>query len=78
MRPGEMLGLEWRRVDLEMDLIYLEGQHQKNGKLGSVPLNSHAHEAIMSRARFRAEHCPGSPWVFCDKNGRRIASVKRS
>ena len=61
-----------------MDLVYLEGQHQKNGKLGSVPLNSHAHEAIMSRARFRAEHCPDSPWVFCDKQGRRIASVKKS
>ncbi len=78
MRPGEMLGLEWRRVDLQMDLIYLEGQHHKNGKLGSVPLNRDAREAILSRARFRAEHGPDSLWVFCDKKGRRIASVKKS
>lgn len=78
MRCGEMLGLEWRRVGLQEGLIYLEATHQKNGKIGSVPLNRQAREAILSRARFRAEFCPASPWVFAHKDGSRIKAVKRS
>lgn len=31
-RKGELLGLEWRRVDLKAELIYLEAHHTKNGK----------------------------------------------
>lgn len=77
-RRGELLGLEWRRVDLQKQLIYLEAIHQKNGRRGSVPLNDEAHAAILERQRFRARHCPQSPWVFCDSEGNRIQSIKRS
>lgn len=77
MRRGEMLGLEWRRVDLSRGLIYLEGRHQKNGKVGSVPLNREARAALIRRASFRSQYCPDSPWVFCDKEGSRIASIKK-
>ena len=81
-----MLGLEWRRVDLQAGLIYLEGEHTKSRKRRSVPLNAEARAAIVSRARYRAEHCPDSPWVFCDATARtnadepwkHIASVKSS
>ena len=78
MRPGEMLELEWSRVDLGANLVYLGAEHQKNGKAGSVPLNREARAAIASRAQFRATHCPASPWVFCDRQGERIANVKHS
>jgi integrase len=78
MRRGEMLGLEWRRVDLASRLLYLESEHQKNGKVGSVPLNEAATTAILSRARFLANRCPDAPWVFCDGLGRRIQDVKKS
>lgn len=78
MRRGEMLGLEWRRVDLQEGLVYLEPRHQKNGKIGSVPLNSTARAAIVAQARYRAEHCPKSQWVFCDKEGARVISIKNS
>lgn len=77
MRTGEMLGLEWRRVDLKQGRILLEAANQKNGRAGSVPLNRTAREAILSRARFRATHCPASPWVFCTREGERIASIKK-
>jgi len=77
LRPGEMLGLEWSRVDVVANLIYLGAEHQKNGKVGSVPLNQAARAAIASRARFRAQHCSQSPWVFCTRRGARIASVKK-
>lgn len=83
MRPGEMLWLEWRRVDLKGAAITFEAETgagqkngQKNGKAGRVPMNQEAREAMLARARFRAEHCPDSPWVFCRRDGTRIASVK--
>lgn len=78
MRRGEMLGLEWSRVDFREGLIYLEGQHQKNGKRGSVPINAEARAALLSRMAFRKEHCPEGRWVFCNRKGQRIASVKKS
>jgi integrase len=78
MRRGELLGLEWVRVDLQAAIIYLEGRHTKAGKRRTVPINAVARYALLNRARFRAEHCPDAPWVFCDVKGVRIASVQRS
>jgi integrase len=81
MRPGEMLWLEWTRVDLKGAAITFEAARektgQKSGKAGRVPLNQEALSAILARARFKAEHCPGSSWVFCRKDGSRIQRVKR-
>lgn len=68
-RKGELLGLEWRRVDLQAGLIHLEAVHTKAGKRRSVPINAVAREAIMQLLRFRAEHAPTSPWVFCNRKG---------
>ena len=74
-RSGELLGLEWSRVDLKEGLFYLEGRHTKSGKRRSVPLNQTARNALINRARFRAKYCPASSWVFCSRQGQRIASV---
>lgn len=78
MRRGEILGLEWQRVNLHSGLIWLEAAHTKAGKRRSIPLNETAREALISRARFRAENCPASPWVFSDREGNRISCIKRS
>ena len=78
MRRGEMLGLEWTRVDLQQSLIHLEAEHTKAKKRHTVPLNATAKTALLARLRWRAAHCPGTPWVFCDQYGRRVDSVKRS
>lgn len=77
MRPSEMLELEWSRVDLGASLVYFGASDQKSEKVRSVPLNQEARKAILSRARFRAELCPDAPWVFCDRKGSRIASIKK-
>ncbi len=88
MRPGEMLWLDWHRVDLKGAAITFEAEGgtgmmtgekkgQKNGKAGRVPLNHEAREAMLARARFRAEHCPDSPWVFCRQNGTRIQRIEK-
>ncbi len=74
-RRGELLGLEWDRVDLERETLRLDGTHTKNGKRRFVPLTEEARQALESRARFRAEFCPGSPWVFSHKSGARIEAV---
>jgi integrase len=67
MRRGEMLGLEWSRVDLKARLVYLEAEHTKTARRRTVPLNTDAYRAMLNRAKFRAAHCPASPWVFCDE-----------
>ena len=77
MRLNELLGLEWRRVDFQLNRILLAAEHQKNGKPGVVPLNQTARATLLARARFRAQHCPASPWVFCDREGLRVVTVKR-
>ena len=77
-RRGELLGLEWKRVDLKENMLHLEGRHTKAGKRRSIPLNSTARAALLSRARFKAEHCPASPWVFANREGERITDVKKS
>lgn len=77
-RAGELLALEWSRVDLRAGQFFLEGHHTKSGKRRTIPLNAMARAAMLSRASFRASNCPDSPWVFCKEDGSRLASVKRS
>jgi len=76
-RKEEMLGLEWRRVDLVNKLIYLEGVHTKAGKRRSIPLNEGALDALKGRAGYRAETCPASPWVFSRSSGERVACIRK-
>lgn len=77
-RAGELLGLEWTRVDLENGIFILEAEHQKNRKRSSVPLNSEAKTALLSRLAFLKKHCPDSPWVFCRKDGSQLQCLKKS
>ncbi len=77
-RRGELLGLEWDRVDLDENRFYLEAIHTKTAKRRSIPLNQNARDALLGRARFRAENCPDSAWVFAHKDGRQISSLKKS
>lgn len=74
-RKEEMLGLEWRRVDMANRLIYLEGENTKASKRRSIPLNEGAMAAINSRKAFNSKHYPDSPWVFARKEGARAIDV---
>jgi integrase len=71
-RKNELLKLSWDRVDLKSNYIRLEGENTKNGKRRFVPLNEEARQAVLNRTRFRAEHCPGSLWVFAHRSGERV------
>ncbi len=78
MRCGEILGLEWRRVDFSQRLIHLEAKHTKSAKRRSIPINDVARASLANRMRYRAMHCSQSPWVFCNAQGHRIATVRTS
>ena len=74
-RKNELMKLEWRRVDLKNNLILLEGSNTKSGKRRSIPINAEARLALLGLARYRAEHCPDSPWVFVRRNGERLQEL---
>jgi len=75
-RSGEFLHLEWDRVDLNENHIYLGAIHTKSARPRVLPLNQEARQALISRAAFRAKHCPDAPHVFVDNKGQRITSLK--
>lgn len=68
-RRGELLKLQWSRVDLKVNLMFLEAADTKSRRRRSVPLNEEAKTALLNLAQFRAIHCPDSPWVFVHKDG---------
>ncbi|WP_200284555.1 site-specific integrase [Rhabdochromatium marinum] len=61
---------------LREKLVHLEARHTKAGKRRSIPLCNHAYKAILRRASFRSEHCPGTPWVFSFADGRRARDIR--
>ena len=82
-RKGELLRLEWDRVDWSKNEIILEAEHTKTAKPRCVPLNPIARAVLIRRARLRSEDCPNTPWVFFHsrrcrntKVGDRIKEVK--
>ena len=75
-RKEELLGLEWKRVDLDQDLLHLEAHHTKSGRRRSVPLCEAARGALLRRVAFRAATSPNSPWVFAKADGTRMSNVR--
>ena len=70
-RKGELLKLEWRRVNWDHALITLEPEDSKAGKRRTIPLNEAALAALTRRYRYSQTYCPASPWVFCKRDGSR-------
>jgi len=60
-RKGELLGLDWSRVDLRANVIRLGAADTKAGKARFVPINSEARAALLRRFNFRATFCPDAP-----------------
>ena len=77
-RKNELLKLEWRRVNLQENYFLLEGSNTKNGRRRLVPLNPEARLAMVGLARYRAEHCPDTLWVFVHPNGVRLQEIDRA
>lgn len=77
-RRGELLNLEWSRVDLEGRRFLLEARHTKARRRRSVPLNDDAIDTLKRLRAWQHRHVPGSPWVFGWRPGSRITTFKTS
>ncbi len=77
-RKGELLGLEWSRVDWAANVIVLRGSDTKAGKSRLVPINEAAKDALLRRLQFRQKHCPDALFAFCGQDGKRMVAVKSS
>ncbi len=81
-RSGEMLGLEWSRVDLENNRIRLEASHTKTKKARTVPLNPSASQALLAQREEQFRHGLKTPFVFAHIDslwrGQRIGDLKKS
>ena len=64
MRSGEMLNLEWKRVDLLERTVTLTAEDTKSKRKRLVPLNDAAYEALLRLRRVAQNNFPESRWVF--------------
>ncbi|MCP4702475.1 MAG: site-specific integrase [Gammaproteobacteria bacterium] len=78
MRCGEMLNLEWKRVNIEGRIVYLEEKDTKTRRRRSIPLNQGACQALLECAKFRIKYASDARYVFIHRDGRRLKSFKRS
>ncbi|WP_018412394.1 tyrosine-type recombinase/integrase [Methyloversatilis thermotolerans] len=77
-RRGELLNLEWSRVDFEGRRFLLEARHTKARRRRTVPLNDDAISTLHRLRIWQQRHVPGSPWVFGWRPGGRITTFKTS
>lgn len=64
MRSGEMLNLEWKRVNLLERTVTLRPEDTKSKRKRLVPLNDAAYEALLRLRRVAQDNFPDTPWVF--------------
>jgi integrase len=76
-RRGELLNLEWGRVDTEHRKILLEARHTKARRRRAVPLNDDALRALARLRAWQASVGVHSSLVFAGENGK-IRSLRRS
>jgi integrase len=69
-RKGELLNLEWSRVDLMHKKILLEARHTKGRKRRTVPLNDDAVRAFERLQAWQHGRELDTPWVFGYEKGK--------
>ena len=81
MRPGEMLELEWSRVDFASRTVELRVENTKGKERRLVPLNDEAFAALLRLRRVCDENFPDTRWVFTHTRprsfGKRIQNVRK-
>lgn len=75
-RRGELLGLEWSRVDFTHRLLFLAARHTKTRVRRTIPLNDQAIQALNELRRWHQQDCPESEWVFTSAAGGHIRWLK--
>ena len=67
LRLGELIGLEWSRVDFSNKNILID--NSKNGEQRTIPLNKYALDVVTQRSRVRSLKCD---YVFINRYGGKI------
>jgi integrase len=76
-RRGELLNLEWNRVNFDQGMILLEAKHNKSRRRRVVPLNDDALMALSRMQEWQISKGLETSWVFGWENGK-IGSFKTS
>ena len=81
MRSGELLNLEWKRVNLVDRTVTLRAEDTKGKRKRLVALNDAAYEALLRLRRVALDNFPETRWVFTHtrprNKGVRIHSVRK-
>jgi integrase len=81
MRPGEMLELEWSRVDFVNSTVVLDVEDTKGKQRRLVPLNDAAKAALLKLKRIADDNFPDAQYVFTHtrprSKGQRIQTVTK-
>ena len=71
MRRGEIFNLQWKNIDLNKGLIWIQSGESKNKKLVSIPINQTVKEILKSLSR--RFDCP---YVFYNEDGGKWNDVR--
>ncbi|MFE8032031.1 phage integrase [Thiohalocapsa marina] len=70
-RRGELFGLEWRDIDLDLRTLTVRGVNAKGGTTRHIPLNA---EALAILTQWRKQQ-PGDGLLFPGKEGERLDNI---
>jgi len=73
-RKGEILGLQWRQVDLDQGMVRLNRGETKNKEPRTIPLPSEVLKSLRALKTERDANWPWSPWVF-SRHGTQIKGI---
>jgi integrase len=74
-RKGEILGLQWRQVDLARHVVRLNAGETKSGEGRILPLGSDLFNVLSIQKDSRDQRWPRCPWVFF-RYGKRIKDFR--
>jgi integrase len=77
-RKGEILGLQWRQVDLQRGIVRLEAGETKNGEARVIPLVPELQEILKAQKAIRDDSCPNCEAVFFWRGGKPIKNFRES
>jgi len=77
-RKGEILGLEWRQLDLVRGTARLDPGSTKNDDSRLIPLAAELREMLIMQKAKRDQFFPGCRWVFFGTTGQPVREMRKA